>query len=190
MLIRSYDDAMAFLPELQFPVIIICMSDRSPKSACQVNNASEYGAALYHWHLYPHRTVIVTSLAGNSPVATASTRSGATPALDDIAAERKRQVEVEGYTLEHDDEHSAGELAMAAASYAISAGQFNDVAIRIGSGRRARFSAIAPLSVLLWPWNGGSWKRGNARRMLVKAGSLIVAEIERLDRLEATEAKR
>jgi hypothetical protein len=35
-----------------------------------------------------------------------------------IAEERKRQIEVEGWTAEHDDEHTDGELALAAVCYA------------------------------------------------------------------------
>ncbi|MFW6155839.1 MAG: hypothetical protein ACOC7J_00855 [Armatimonadota bacterium] len=38
-----------------------------------------------------------------------------------IAAERERQIREEGWTPEHDDEHDAGELADAAASYTIAA---------------------------------------------------------------------
>jgi hypothetical protein len=34
-----------------------------------------------------------------------------------------------------------------------------------------------------WPWAPELWKPANARRDLVKAGALILAEIERLDRL-------
>lgn len=36
-----------------------------------------------------------------------------------IAAERKRQVESEGWTPEHDDQHDSDEMAMAAAVYAM-----------------------------------------------------------------------
>ncbi|MEB3421767.1 hypothetical protein VK682_24660 [Salipiger manganoxidans] len=34
----------------------------------------------------------------------------------------------------------------------------------------------------LWPWDRKWWKPTTPRRDLVKAGALIVAEIERLDR--------
>ena len=40
-------------------------------------------------------------------------------AIDDVAAERKRQIEVEGWTAEHDDYHPPGELAQAGACYAL-----------------------------------------------------------------------
>lgn len=36
--------------------------------------------------------------------------------IDEIAAERQRQVEVEGWTAEHDDKHADGSLAQAAAA--------------------------------------------------------------------------
>lgn len=84
------------------------------------------------------------------------------PGADLIAAERKRQLEAEGWSFEHDDEHNRGELALAAAAYA--------------TGR-----------VTLWPWPGeGSFKpTGDSTRDLVKAGALIAAEIDRLQRTQA-----
>ena len=36
----------------------------------------------------------------------------------------------------------------------------------------------------LWPWLSSWWKPSTNRRDLVKAGALILAEIERLDRAE------
>jgi hypothetical protein len=36
-----------------------------------------------------------------------------------------------------------------------------------------------------WPWEDKWWKPKDRRRDLVRAGALIVAEIERLDRLAA-----
>lgn len=84
-------------------------------------------------------------------------------ALDDIAAERRRQIEVEGWTPAHDDEHVAGQMADAASCYAL----YNYPRVI-----RTRF----------WPWDAEWWKPKDFRRDLVKAGALIVAEIERLDR--------
>lgn len=90
-------------------------------------------------------------------------------ALEDIAAERQRQIGQEGWTLEHDDQHSGGAMAFAAAAYAI-------------AGHRP-YSEVSPTIKGLWPWDMAWWKpTGGARRCLVKAGALIVAEIERLDR--------
>jgi hypothetical protein len=42
-----------------------------------------------------------------------------TAAASDVLAERQRQVTAEGWTPEHDDEHSDGEMALAASSYAL-----------------------------------------------------------------------
>ena len=36
--------------------------------------------------------------------------------------------------------------------------------------------------VTLWPWAAEWWKPKDCRRNLVRAGALILAEIERLDR--------
>lgn len=92
-----------------------------------------------------------------------------------IVAERKRQMEVEGWTLEHDDEHDDGSLARAAACYAMPA------AIRImaaGVNETVK-SRVWPLS-----WAPDWWKPKDRRRDLIRAAALIVAEIERLDRIK------
>lgn len=98
-----------------------------------------------------------------------------------IAAERKRQVEAEGYTPEHDDEHVRGDLAVAAACYATQANQG-----LYESGEKARECMLR-----FWPWDAKWWKPtpGDRVRELVKAGALIVAEIERLQRAAGTATK-
>ena len=45
-------------------------------------------------------------------------------AIEDITAERKRQIEVEGWSSEHDDVHTGGEMALAAAAYAAHSANF------------------------------------------------------------------
>ena len=89
-----------------------------------------------------------------------------------IAEERQRQIEVEGCTTEHDDSHGDGSLAMAASCYAVPS-----------SLREYPTLATHPE---LWPWDTRWWKpTPNDRiRELVKAGALIAAEIERLQRME------
>lgn len=94
-------------------------------------------------------------------------------AIDDVAAERQRQKDVEGWTADHDDAHSGGEMALAAACYA---------APRFVGFAGAVFGALP------WPWERAWWKPRDARRNLVKAGALIIAEIERLDRASAKES--
>jgi hypothetical protein len=99
----------------------------------------------------------------------------ATDAARDVLTERARQISAEGWTPEHDDAHDIGELATAAACYAL-----------LGSGVWSR-QAIE----YLWPrtWAKSWLKYGPLRRMLVKAGALILAEIERLDRAAIREGK-
>lgn len=96
---------------------------------------------------------------------------GVTEAAKDVLAERHRQVSVEGWTPEHDDEHDTGEMARAAACYALGKPEVHGY--RVGA------------HVTLWPWDWKWWKPKNRRRDLVRAGALILAEIERLDRLTA-----
>ncbi|HBY7141312.1 TPA: ead/Ea22-like family protein [Klebsiella pneumoniae] len=89
-----------------------------------------------------------------------------TAAAAAVLAERKRQVAAEGWTPGHDDEYEHGELADAAGCYALSSELFDCA----GEPPRP------------WPWPDEWWKPTNRRRDLVKAGALILAEIERLDR--------
>lgn len=90
-----------------------------------------------------------------------------TAAARDVLAERQRQVAVEGWTPEHDDQYQNDELSLAAACYAIA----SDTALQTSSPN-------------MWPWPEDWWKPTTERRNLVKAGALILAEIERLDRAE------
>lgn len=108
---------------------------------------------------------------GRKHPATAPSPSTSAPqAWLDVQAERRRQVEAEGWTPEHDDEHSHGQMARAAACYAL-------------AGSSAPNDGTAALLVsLAWPWDQQWWKPTSARRDLIKAGALILAEIERLDR--------
>ncbi|HHK4876623.1 hypothetical protein [Pseudomonas aeruginosa] len=88
----------------------------------------------------------------------------------DVQAERRRQITAEGWTPEHDDEHSHGQMARAAACYAL-------------AGSSAPNDGTAALLVsLAWPWDEQWWKPTSTRRDLVKACALALAEIERLDR--------
>lgn len=91
-----------------------------------------------------------------------------TSGAEAIAAERQRQVEVEGWTPVHDDEHDHCELIRAALVYA-------DNAWSQVMEQRPRPSG--------WPWPQGQWRPSDEPiRNLVKAGALIAAEIDRLQR--------
>jgi hypothetical protein len=84
-----------------------------------------------------------------------------------IAAELQRQIEQEGWTPAHDDTHDEGELRDAAIAYALAVDARTEVATI-----RDR-----------WPWEASWWKpSADPIRNLVKAGALIAAEIERLQR--------
>lgn len=90
-------------------------------------------------------------------------------AIQEIAAERRRQIEAEGWSEKHDDKHGLGELAVAAACYTRGTKWFG--------------------AEYVWPWSDTWWKPKDRRRNLVRAGALIVAEIERLDRIDARAEK-
>lgn len=89
-----------------------------------------------------------------------------TDAARDVLAERQRQIGVEGWTPKHDDQYVNDELSLAAACYAIT----------------AETCLQNKPSPQMWPWPENWWKPTTDRRNLIKAGALILAEIERLDR--------
>ena len=112
---------------------------------------------------------LITSWCDTSPPPKSDeARDALTQAAIDVLAERQRQISAEGWTPEHDDEHSNGEMGEAAACYAASA--------RLPAILKKR---AAPA---YWPWDATWWKPSSPRRDLIKAGALILAEIERLDR--------
>jgi hypothetical protein len=93
-----------------------------------------------------------------------------------IAAERQRQIEVEGWTPEHDDRHDGQEIATAAAAYLL-----EGVARQGHWANHPHHEAGNPPR--LWPWHSGWWKPSpDPIRNLEKAGALIAAEIDRLQR--------
>lgn len=135
----------------------------------------EYGLPLAS----DHGTLLRMRHAIRSGLATASSADARdvalTAAARDVLAERARQISAESWTPEHDDEHRDNELSRAAACYAI------------GS---VSVSGIDGMSI--WPWHGIWWKPADERGNLIKAGALILAEIERLDRaaIAAAQAPR
>lgn len=92
-----------------------------------------------------------------------------------ITDERKRQVEKEGWTPEHDAEHGSGQLALAASCYA----RPDDLQIGVKNSMGFHGTIHRAFG---WPWSVRWWKPtpDDRVRELVKAGALIAAEIDRL----------
>ncbi len=90
-----------------------------------------------------------------------------------IAEERQRQIKVEGWSDQHDEEHDGEELAFAAICYAMPHTQRESEGV----------SVSVPHDY--WPWYPEWWKPTPENRIkeLVKAGALIAAEIDRLQNI-------
>ncbi|WP_296584274.1 hypothetical protein [Xanthobacter sp.] len=137
-----------------------------PKSGCEVSGCRGVFGALCRAALSP-------SPSGWDAGAEALT------AWQDVLAERQRQITSEGWTPEHDDKHSGGELARAAACYAAHASAYQRMPVGLKT-----YQMIAPaIREYGWPFEIPWWKPSNPRRDLVKAAALVLAEIERMDRL-------
>lgn len=98
-----------------------------------------------------------------------------------ITAERLRQITAEGWTPEHDDEHGDGQLADAAMCY-----------IGTTTNRYDGYSRMYREVPAAWPWDDKWWKPApwpERIRNLVKAGALIAAEIDRIQREESATAR-
>jgi hypothetical protein len=93
--------------------------------------------------------------------------------IEEIKEERLRQVGKEGYDPAHDDEHTDGSIANAAAHYACT------FPMPVGG---IDCKGVIPL----WPWGKeyDKKKKKSRRDQLKVAAALIVAEMERLDRAE------
>ena len=94
--------------------------------------------------------------------------------LSIIELERARQLQEEGWSEKHDQTHIEGELAMAAACYAL-----------LPKEREKYSSWSTRLNIWfprLWPWDIHWWKPSPNNRIkeLAKAGALVAAEIDRL----------
>lgn len=89
-------------------------------------------------------------------------------ALELIAEERQRQIDKEGWSIEHDDQHINGELAKAADCYYEYAedNDYEDTKVHE-----------------YWPWEKQWWKPKNQLSDFIRAGALYKAELERLDRI-------
>lgn len=76
-----------------------------------------------------------------------------------ITEERQRQIEKEGWTYKHDDRYINGELSKAAFCY------------QQGHNKSRK-----------WPWDKRYWKPTTELRNHVKAGALLMADKERIER--------
>ncbi|RCM51469.1 hypothetical protein PA82_03360 [Pseudomonas aeruginosa] len=117
----------------------------------------------------------VYRLVARELLAAVSYATAAPASLRDVLAERIHQIAA-GYQPENDDELADAALAMAAVCYA------EEAHCRVNDPERPmRLTWIIPE---YWPWNEEDWKpSGGARRNLVKAAALLLAEIDRLDRI-------
>jgi hypothetical protein len=94
----------------------------------------------------------------------------------EIFSERLRQITVESHSLEDDDALPHGQLSMAASEYTLAAAE----QIEASHFGRAAPDLTAPGQG--WPGADDRWKPKDARRNLIRAAALIVAEVERMDR--------
>lgn len=97
--------------------------------------------------------------------------------LELVAKERTRQIVEKGYTAKHDDEHTDGSIADAAACYAHSKEhifEFNS------------YNGVHTPFVNVWPWDFKYFKKDDhdRKQQLIIAAAFINAEYDRIVRAE------
>lgn len=109
-----------------------------------------------------------------------------TPGPKIVLAERKRQMQVEGFDSARDDGYTNGELGRAAQCYEREASQREMVDVAIEGDKWAVLTGPHqegyPTMPESWPFPPTWWKPGDRIRELAKAGALYLAEAERLKR--------
>lgn len=100
-----------------------------------------------------------------------------------IAEERKRQIEIEGYTDDHDLKHNPREFVHAAETYLMS----SDLTLHSkefgpsDNWHQTNEPFYRNEIERSWPWEQESFKPTSDIRDLIKAGALIAAAIDRLN---------
>lgn len=107
-----------------------------------------------------------------------------TTGVEQIQAERNRQLLDEHFDAVHDDEHTNGELIRAAENYALYASRqvsgYPDLDLGMPCDDHGSYYG--------WPWETSWWKPSDDPiRNLTKAGALIAAEIDRLQRSQQSD---
>lgn len=150
-------------PEGEAPQAVIADAPTAVSRVKELMSAqhAESGAPSHETIVREGSNLVCTACGTSAP---GTPEAPQTAAACDVLAERQRQVEVEGWESSADDRYSEGELVMAAVCYAMNGDD-----------------AASPVPYA-WPWDKKWWKPGSDRRNLVKAGALILADIERLDR--------
>ena len=93
-------------------------------------------------------------------------------AIELITEERHRQIDKEGWSKEHDDSHTDGELLRAGLAY-----------VQHAHGKHHPPKGFLWAQDHGWPWDIPSWKPSTPYRDFIKGGALIQAELDRLLRL-------
>jgi hypothetical protein len=99
--------------------------------------------------------------------------------LCDVFAERKKQ-RGKGFTEQHDDKHKKFQLTEAAIAYCLAT-----VNAQNFQGFKVNLGAAVPTAV--WPWKLTEWNPKDTKQNLLRAAALIVAELERIKRIEQVE---
>lgn len=145
----------------------LCETNKCPKSGLYWHT--------FEWRLPDQNAIAAYYLIEKARELLVPVKTPTTSGAELIRAERIRQVSVEGWTVAHDDKYRNFELTLAAISYA---------EVVVNPDNYAKKHGLPPGANIEWPWAQKWWRPSDDPiRNLVKAGALIAAEIDRLQRL-------
>ena len=139
------------------------VSEKMVEKGYKLDNSDSKGAVSQNYWGYIYRLKKYEEEGNVTPK-----KSG----IELIAEERERQKYVENFNSEHDKQWVNGELALAAACYAMTPEIRKEYKHALGESKT-------------WPFSKEWWKPTPENRVkeLIKAGALIAAEIDRLQSL-------
>ncbi|MCO5091981.1 hypothetical protein [Bosea sp. (in: a-proteobacteria)] len=107
----------------------------------------------------------------------------------DVLAERRRQVQAEGFDARHDAKYRNAELLAAALTYGARAAVTIKLRARGTSDEEIEQASARHGVPASWPWGRNWWKPHPLRKCLVIAAALIIAQIDAIDRGAACDDK-
>ncbi len=113
-----------------------------------------------------------------------STNEKAIDILHEVLCKRERQRKYHGFDATHDDKYKDDEFVRAAICYLIIGSKNKDTG-KVNTADEVYESMVNPNSLdetNIWPWDLKWWRPKDKRSNYIKAISLLVAEVERMDR--------
>lgn len=158
-------DPLSTAPSDQSTKLVYILRDKNGRMCRSDANYRSLPDPVVEWQPLWAGEVIITEAAARSE------------AFALVETERERQIS-KGFDIKHDDSYNLGELAGAAASYALACTPL------VGEPDLYTVAGDGKSMPVTWPWDHKYWQPESEKENLVKAGALIMAQLEKVIRAE------